>query len=235
MCRLLGIISKKSTSSQSILEQFGKFASDNPDGWGIGWYEDNSPKIFKQPMSAKDAKSKFSQLAAAIKSKIIIAHLREGTGARLCRANSHPFKYKNWIFAHNGSVNREYLISCLKKKYKKKLKGDTDSEAYFYWIMQNIEESGEVIDGIEKAVKKTMERNHTGLNFLLSDGKDLYALRYSKRNKDYYSLHKRKLRNSNTILVCSEKLIPGNWQEIKVGNLLMVSSVLGTLEVSIIK
>ena len=235
MCRLLGIIAKEPVSPKFLLERFSEFSDDNPDGWGAGWYEDNSPKIFKQAVSAKGAKSKISQLADRVKSKIIIAHLRAGTGTKLCHSNSHPFKYRNWIFAHNGSVDREYLISSLKKKYKKRLRVETDSEAYFYWIIQNIEESEDVISGVEKAVKKTIEKKYTGLNFLLSDGKVLYAFRYSKRNSNYYSLYKRKTCNGNMILLCSEKLTKGNWKEIKVGSLLMVSSVLGTLEVFIIK
>ncbi len=86
-----------------------------------------------------------------------------------------------------------------------------------------------------------------GLNFLLSDGRSLYAFRYSKYNRDYYSLfwlkrdsaepgpleylsdetsaliHSKSLRGEKTVLVCSERLTEENWKEIKVGTLLVVS------------
>ena len=190
MCRLLGMVANQPVDLEFSIERFKNLARDNPDGWGIGWYEGNRPKIFKQGISALDRGSELSRVSQSVRSRIIIAHVREGTGAVPAGRNSHPFSHQNWLFAHNGSVNREHLFSLLSKGYRRAVKGETDSEVYFYWLLQNIVGCGNIIFGIDQALKQIMPRPHAGLNFLLSDGRRLYAFRYSKQSKDYYSLYK---------------------------------------------
>jgi len=157
MCRLFGLIANKSVDVKfSMLEADKPFrnlgSTSNPAGWGIGWYENNKAKIFKEGISAM-ASEKFYSFAKDVRFNIIIVHVRKSTEAPP-EVNSHPFKYKNWIFAHNGSVNRDYLLSLLKDNYRKELKWETDSEVYFYWIMQCIEETKDVIEGIKKSLIK---------------------------------------------------------------------------------
>lgn len=257
MCRLLGMVANQPVDLEFSLERFKDLAKDNPDGWGIGWYEDNRPKIFKQGISALDPKSELARVSKKVRSRIIIAHVREGTGAVPAERNSHPFYYQNWLFAHNGSVDRAHLFRLLNEEYKQAIQGETDSEIYFYWILQNILKYGNIIFGIDNALKQIIPRPHTGLNFLLSDGQRLYAFRYSKRSKDYYSLYKldrksadpspKELFSSKTnllfrnksaaqeraVLVCSEKLTQENWQEIGAGNILIIRPDLETKAFSI--
>jgi len=258
MCRLLGLVANKPVDIEFSLQRFKEFATDNRDGWGIGWYENNFPMVFKQGISAKDKKSQLPNLSKEVRSKIIIAHVRKGTGAPPSEINSHPFQYKNWIFAHNGSVDRDYLLSLLKDEYIKELKGETDSEAYFYWILQCVVESRDVIEGIKKAIDKVTRKSYMGLNFLLSDGKSLYSFRYSRCSEDYYSLwllkrepsesgplefesqetkallHSKSLKGERAVLVCSEPLTKEKWEKIKFGNLLIIQPDLNTKEVRIL-
>lgn len=150
--------------------------------------------------------------------------------------NSHPFQYNNWIFAHNGSVEGSYLPPLLDDKYEKKNIGQTDSEVFFYWILQCIEKQKNVVEGIRVAIQEVIKGNYTGLNFLLSNGKNLYAFRYSHHDCDRnkYSLFKFKrdpsecgpeelkskvtgaeirsksLRGERAVLVCSEDLTEEN-------------------------
>jgi glutamine amidotransferase len=258
MCRLLGIIANKPVDLEFSLERFKNFAKWNPDGWGIGWYENNKSKVFKEGISAIAKESKFPCLSKEVISHIIIAHVRKGTKAVPAKRNSHPFKYENWIFAHNGEVDKEHLLLLLRMKYKNSLEGETDSEVYFYWILQCVEEcNGNIVEGIKKALKEVTAQDYTSLNFLLSNGKCLYAFRYSKSSKDYYSLYKLKrmpsefgllelisqetkamlrsksLKGEKAILVCSEKLTEEEWEEINVGNLLIINSDLNIEEIKI--
>ena len=139
-------------------------------------------------------------------------------------------------------------MNLLKNDYKLQLKGETDSEVYFYWLIQNIRKIGDVVDGIRSALFEVRKYNHTGLNFLLSDGNTLYAFRYSIENHNYYSLYylsrdpkysesfnyssdktgaflrSKSLNKEKAILVCSEKLTKKkeDWQEIPIGDLLVV-------------
>jgi glutamine amidotransferase len=258
MCRLLGFVANKPVDLEFSLERFKGFSDINPDGWGIGWYENGAAKVYKQGISAKDRQSELPRLAKAVISKMIISHVRSGTGAPPLEVNSHPFEFKNWLFAHNGSVDRDYLLSLLKDEYKQGLRGETDSEVYFFWILQNIETTGDIIGGIKKAIDKIMGKTYTGLNFLLANGEMLYAFRYASGSRSYYSLyklereptspgpldllsqetkeliHSKSLSNEKAILVCSEKLTKENWSEIGFGNLLEIDADLKVKELTVL-
>jgi len=258
MCRLLGVIANKPVDLEFSLGRFRKHAEQNPDGWGIGWYDEGKAKIFKEAISALQT-DKLPALSKQVKSKIIIAHVRKGTRGAPSEVNSHPFVYDNWIFAHNGSLDGDRLLHLLAEKYRSELKGETDSEIYFYWLLQCIEEkSGKVEDGIKAAIDEIMKGFYGGLNFLLSDGTNLYAFRYSKQSRGYYSLFvlerdpsqpalfehisgetealvkSKMLRGEKAVLVCSEKLTRERWKEIKPGNLLVIKGDLTFKEVNIV-
>ncbi|MCX7879498.1 MAG: class II glutamine amidotransferase [Ignavibacteria bacterium] len=246
MCRLLGLIANRAVDLEFSLSKFKNLSINNPDGWGIGWYENNSPRVFKEGLSAQAKNSKLPYLAKQVYSNIIIAHLRKGTNGSASDENSHPFKLGNWIFAHNGQVDRDSLLLHLNENHQKELKGETDSEVYFYFILQSIDETKDVVRGIKKSIETITQSSFKGLNFLLSDGKYLYAFRYSNNSRNYYSLYLLKrepsrdgpfnvqsketqallqskaLNNEKAILVCSEKLTDENWKEINFGSLVII-------------
>jgi len=262
MCRLLGLIANKPVDLEFSLERFKGYARNNPDGWGIGWYENNNAQIFKQGMPAVAQESKLPVLSKEIRSKVIVAHVRKGTGAEPAERNSHPFKHESWLFAHNGSVDRNFLWQHLKDKFRKEVKGETDSEVYFYWIIQNIKEHENIIEGIKNAINKVVTKRYTGLNFLLTNGSSLYALRYCSPSSSevYYSLYglkrspsdfglfehqseetrallrSKSLKGEEAILICSENLTEKEegWKSISLGSLFIVNNNLDISEVKIL-
>lgn len=259
MCRLLGIVANKPVDLQFSLERFKQFTVGNPDGWGIGWYKDSRAIVFKQGLTATSPSSQFNKLSKDVKSKIIVAHIRKGTNGEPSERNSHPFSSMNWLFAHNGSVDRGLLLGLLSPHMKKAIRGETDSEPFFYHILQSIEECNGVVEGITKAVKTAVSGNHAGLNFLLSDGQSMFALRYANGSRSYYSLYHTKrdpschdplelrsretgallrtksLRGESAVLVCSEKLTDEeDWKGVGWGNLLCIGPGLETEEIGIL-
>lgn len=259
MCRLLGLAANRAVDCEFSLGRFQELASSNPDGWGIGWYESGTARVHKEPVPADDPESGYSTYSKEVRSNIIIAHVRRGTVGARSRLNSHPFQYQNWLFAHNGSVRREYLLFLLKDEYKERIHGETDSEVYFYWILQSIEEAGDVVEGIRRAIAEVIKEYHAGLNFLLSSGSALYAFRYTKGLHAYYSLyklerdpldpgpleffspetrmllHSKSLKGERAVLVCSEKLTKDeNWAEVSFGNLVEIDSDLSVREIQIL-
>ena len=255
MCRLLGVIANNPVDLVFSLEDahrpFKKFGdrNKNPDGWGIGWYHRGRANVFKEAIPAPSS-AKLPELARETESNIIIAHVRKkGTGAETAKRNSHPFIFRNWLFAHNGSVSREHLIELLSEEYKESIEGETDSEIYFRWILQNIEEQREAVEGIKRAIQEVASKEYTGLNFLLSDGLCFYAFRHARIGCGYYSLfmlrrfsshggqfesvsketeallRSKRLRGEKAVLICSEKLTRDeNWEEIPLGTLIEVKS-----------
>jgi len=260
VCRLLGLIANKPVDLAFSLKKFEKFASGNPDGWGIGWYSQRQANVFKEGISANNSLN-YSHMSKHVRSHIIISHVRLGTGAEPAKRNSHPFICKNWMFAHNGRVDKDHLESLLCEEYFNKIKGATDSELYFYWLLQNITEKGDVIKGIKSAVDEIINNgSYSGLNFILSDGTRLYAFRYSGSNPGYYSLYalrrvpsknvpfeyyseetgalllSKSLNGEQAVLVSSEPLtLDEEWEPIKMGNLLVVEDDLSMRQIDIVR
>lgn len=163
----------------------------------------------------------------------------------------YPFKFENWIFAHNGSINRQKTIDNLSQDFKDEIRGETDSEVYFYFLLQKIKEHNDVISSLQQALSEiTRFGRYTGLNFLLSDGNNLYAFRHAEKSVSYYTLYllkrmsqyympfetssevtrqllkSKSLNNEDAILICSEKLTDENWIEIENGILIKIDSKL---------
>jgi predicted glutamine amidotransferase len=255
MCRLLGIRANRPVDIKFSLSNFQRFAEKNPDGYGIGWYENDEPKVFREPICALDSEH-FLRIGREVRSHIFICHVRRGTCGERREENCHPFQYGRWLFAHNGSVYRkDVLHGRLRAEHQNAISGGTDSEVYFHWILQNIEDCGnDVVRGICAAVEFIYHRYcFTGLNFLLSDGKNLYAFRYASQDSSYYSLYylqrdpkdwpsgainleskelgtliqSKKLKDERAVLVCSECLTKEeDWRSIDLGNLLIISESL---------
>lgn len=253
MCRLFGVIANKEVDmdfSFNLADKpFREFAKSNPHGWGIGYYDKGEARVIKQGLEEVGTISNYNfSVVETVRSRIILSHVRYATYGNSSKVNAHPFIFKNWIFAHNGSVNRECLKGYLSEDYLRLIEGNTDSEVYFLLIMQEIERHGDVLEGIKSALSMVYNcENYTGLNFILSDGHRIYAYRDASSNEKYYSLYllkrenpdyelfeylseetrqllrSKSLRGERAVLVSSEKLTKERWTLIPLKNLVIVS------------
>lgn len=254
MCRLLGIAANKPVDLMfSLLEGTSSLATmsqANRDGWGLGWYEGAKPVVVKEARQAHGSEQ-FTQTSAEGYSRIFIAHVRWATRGNVSQENCHPFNYKQWLFAHNGTVDRDWLFNQLEERHRSAIEGETDSEVLFHWLIQNIERGDSVLDGLGTALQNIHHYTHyTSVNFLLTDGSLLYAFREAQERPDDYSLyyllrdpqtsgpdqwhsdevrallHSKGLRGERAVLICSEKLTEETWEEIPMGHLLVVDEKL---------
>jgi predicted glutamine amidotransferase len=117
------------------------------------------------------------------------SHIRASTNGAVQRNNSHPFKYKNWIFQHNGNIDNFPAIKRniqfeIDPELFIKLQGTTDSETFFYLALTY----GLLSDpklALEKTIIKLEETQRRAgfkpslnLSCSISDGKKLYTIRY---------------------------------------------------------
>ncbi len=113
MCRLYGFRANEPTKvectlvyaqnalmSQSRADLRG---TSHPDGWGVGYYEDATPKMERRDRAAYEDLH-FSVTAERLYAKTVLAHVRRATVGGAALANTHPFVYGHWAFAHNGTV-----------------------------------------------------------------------------------------------------------------------------------
>lgn len=188
MCRLFGLIANKPVGIKfSMLEAPRSFISqslENPDGWGIGYYLDSKAEVEKKGEIAWHSDS-FRNLSYGLRSRIFIAHVRyASSGSEYSDENAHPFVFENWIFAHNGTIfGYRRLIEKLRPPYSNNFTSEPiDSEVYFRYLLQCIDEENDVIEGIRKCTNEIID-NSSGANFVMSDGKRLYAY---KSDRDLY-------------------------------------------------
>jgi glutamine amidotransferase len=260
MCRLFGLYANRGVNVQfSFYEaekSLEKLSIKNPDGWGIAWFYEgwHLCKEHGPLYLSKNAK----KLAKDVFGVIIVSHVRKAThgGAKL--ENTHPWLYKGYVFAHNGTIrDRDKVLELLSHEYLD-LEGDTDSEALFHLIVQETNNSNNFIEGVKRAIAKINANNisYSSLNFIASDGKKLYSLRYAEENLDYYTLFylkrpheglrleglsektaqliRMKLASGEkAIIVASEKLTKEPWESIPNKHMLIIDENLNAELVNI--
>lgn len=168
--------------------------------------------LFDQAVSAVLASDNFTQMAQA--------HIRNASSGAVEIPDPHPFLYQ-WndqllSFSHNGSLDKTELLELLTdfgadSSWILAHPPDTygcgdwqaegwdcviDSQLYFYWLIRNIEISGDMLTGIENALTIVEDPVNSGSylsgakNFTLLDGESLYAYRSAQSynsHKLYYS------------------------------------------------
>ncbi len=127
--------------------------------------------------------------------KTFISHIRFATHGSVSYENTHPFDRelfeKRWIFAHHGHL-RIYR-SIMESQEFFKPAGDTDSEAAFCYIMEELrrlgrQESSKIItQAVEKMALDLSKQG--GLNFILSDGETTYTFYSGYKSLYYHTLH----------------------------------------------
>jgi glutamine amidotransferase len=162
----------------------------NGDGFGIGWYgKRDVPGVYTDIRPAWND-TNLQALAAQIESPMFLAHVRATTGSPVQRTNCHPFAYQNWLFVHNGLIN-EYaklhrdLAFAISPKLFPHIRGTTDSEIMFLLAL-SFGLRGDVQAGIARMaglIEYTAEKHRVEdalqMTLGISDGKSLYAVRYS--------------------------------------------------------
>ena len=129
---------EQSFNTEMNFRSDGSLMSTNGDGFGIGWYaEKPEPGLYKDPRPAW-SNSNLRELCKQIRSRIFFAHVRATTTGAVQQSNCHPFKYKNWLFQHNGDVSefkkiRRDLQMDISPELYPELTGTTDSETFFFW------------------------------------------------------------------------------------------------------
>lgn len=184
MCRLFGIIADSPVSIENpILEgikPFIELSHKHHDGWGIGYLDNYSSGVQSVRVVKSDYPAyrddHFTELVKQVVSSLAIVHLRDAKYGKVALKNTQPFLARGWMFAHNGSIRNFRKIERELSGFK--FYGQTDSERYFYLVLDRIKQTGNPLFGMCSAIHWLNENHFEGAkNFLMSDGKHLYAYR----------------------------------------------------------
>jgi predicted glutamine amidotransferase len=217
MCRVFGCVSAEPTSIRyELLEADNPMirqSEEHDSGWGMAVYERANgldPRLVRFPEAAH-ADGDFMG-ATSMKGRIFNVHVRRATMGDLTLANTHPFCLGSYTFGHNGTIVR---YPRLVEPGVAEPGGDTDSEAFFNFLMAHYDAS-DPIDSLRHAIRTTIERSpFSGLNFLFADGDRLFAYRLG-----LFELHW--LHRPGQLLVASEKITDEPWHTVQQDVLLVL-------------
>ncbi len=202
MCELLGISANHTLLASERLGEFrlrGGQLADNPDGWGLAWWEGSAFRLAKEPQPACQS-ALFGELCDSTRSNLIIAHVRKANFPPInTLSNTHPFQHsccgKEWVFAHNGVVPDIVEMEQANCHPICHPAGQTDSEYAFCHLLSHLAENFHYGDTdaaptfASMATVSELVASHGKFNFLMSDGEHLIAyghdrLHYLERGGD---------------------------------------------------
>lgn len=183
MCRLLGYVAGDPASVVDLLgtgafEDFTDLSVVHSDGWGMAWRTPADVEVVVSPGSAYRDPA-YRHLAARPLASAGLVHLRWATeGLAIAPENTHPFTDRGFTLAHNGSITPLHrLEAMLSTRARRALRGTTDSERYFQFILDRIEALGDERDGVLDAVAiLTREFPTASLNAILLSESSLFAI-----------------------------------------------------------
>lgn len=184
MCELLGMECNVPTDivfSFTALATRGGKTGPHADGFGLAFYEGRAARVFLDPDAAAQSPLAAFLRSHSIKTELAIAHIRRKTRGHVTLANTHPFMRelwgRAWVFAHNGTVRgiRRRKLGRFAPM------GDTDSEHAFCLLLEELRASFKDYptrrSELREAIADIGSRlsAHGTFNFLLGDGRALYA------------------------------------------------------------
>jgi glutamine amidotransferase len=131
---------------------------ETSEGWGMGFYHGDEVLLKKRPQRA-DGDLDFFALARDIQSEVLVGHVRQPTLGARTTENTHPFRFRQWMGAHSGTVDafeeiRTELLASVPDFLKRNIRGQTDSEALFHLFLAFLHDGGKLEDptiGVESA------------------------------------------------------------------------------------
>ena len=219
----------------------------NGDGFGVGWYaEEQTPGVYRDTHPAWN-NANFEHLANHIHSGLFLSHVRAATGTPIQNTNCHPFTFENWLFQHNGSVPefgklRRQLMFDVAPELFSSIEGSSDSETLFFLALTfGLRDDppaalARTMGYVERARKDAGIETPIFFSACTTDGKRLWAVRYSSNNQSrtqYHSRHIHALRDihgtyeplpDGAVVVLSEPLdeLAEHWEATPESSLLVV-------------
>lgn len=189
MCRMLGIIGPSPLPAPDVLEAFCPLCREgcvqkgmkpgHLDGWGASGFKEGRAVYFARSTEPADENKKEYQEAIErirkSETPVVIAHFRKTSGAPPGISNTHPFHWRDWIFAHTGTIFGAEASLPLNETTPY---GETDSERFFLWIWEQVHATADPTAALAALLKKARgQLVYSSIDFLMSDGKTLWAYR----------------------------------------------------------
>lgn len=121
-----------------------------PDACGYGYYTPGEVLLAKRPTGTAAALT-LAQLVGGVDTEALLAHARHTPLGNHKDENTAPFRYRRWLFAHDGQVEsfaqvRPALHALLPEFLRRAVHGDTGSEHAFALFLKYLRDDGHLDD-----------------------------------------------------------------------------------------
>jgi predicted glutamine amidotransferase len=119
-----------------------------PDAYGFGHYGGGSVLLGKRPTGAPRPLG-LAELVGQLDSEALLVHARSATVGKAKDENTHPFRFRRWLFAHDGTVEafdrvRPRIVEGVPDFLRRAIVGETDSEHVFTWFLKLLRDDGRI-------------------------------------------------------------------------------------------
>src|SRR5262245_14428502 len=159
MARLFGMIGNRPDLGARALafetDPLRAKSKGAPLGWGLGFYQGGEVLMRRRPIDDR-AEIDVAKLAADVRADVLIGHVRSATVGALRTENTHPFRYRQWLYAQTGTVPqfeqvRERLVASVPEFLRGGIRGETDAEVLFHVFLSFLHDAGRLNDGLVEA------------------------------------------------------------------------------------
>ncbi len=152
---MFGFIGNRADLGAKVLAHSASVLSVRPKageslGWGIGFFQAGEVLLRRRPIDERPLID-LAEAAANIRTDVMIGHVRQATVGALRTENTHPFRYRSWLFAQTGTIVgferlKERLLESQPEFLRRNIRGDTDSEMFFYLFLSFLHDAGHLND-----------------------------------------------------------------------------------------
>lgn len=149
MARLFGFLGNRADLGARVLEmESAALCVRQPAavGWGIGFHQGGEVLLRRRPIDDR-AEIDVAALASDVRTDALVGHVRVPTVGGQRTENTQPFRYRQWLFAHTGTVPafgalRDRLFESLPEFLRRDVRGETDSELLFHLFLSFLHDAG---------------------------------------------------------------------------------------------
>ena len=171
MARLFGIIGNRPDLTARVLafeaDALRARSKGIPLGWGLGFYQGGEVLMRRRPIDEREELD-VARLGADVRADLLVGHVRHATVGALRTENTHPFRYRQWLFAQTGTVTdfeqlRDRLVASVPEFLRSGIRGETDAEVVFHVFLSFLHDASRLNNGddveaplVRKALMSTL-------------------------------------------------------------------------------
>ncbi len=150
MARLIAYVANRPDRLlEALIEERAAIGDAPPQeaaAWGIGFYQSGEVLHRKRPFRGDDPVG-WQDIVGGVKTDCAVIHLRKASVGDYRSENTHPFRLRQWLFAHQGTVYgfeaiRPRLLEALPDFLRRNVRGTTDSELIFHTFLSFLHDQG---------------------------------------------------------------------------------------------